>query len=55
MPTIKQVLTNIVKGGGINFNILIDLLNAGIPYTVWKEHFNLPVLLFMRLYKIAII
>ncbi|KAF9728394.1 hypothetical protein PMIN01_13527 [Paraphaeosphaeria minitans] len=54
VPDIKRVLTEVVKGGQIDLNMLMDGSNAGMPYNVWREDFELPVPLLLRLRRMAI-
>jgi hypothetical protein len=54
VPEIKKVLVQVVKRGGIDLNMLMDSSDAGMPYSAWKEDFELPVPLLLRLRRRAI-
>jgi hypothetical protein len=38
----------------IDLNMLMDASDAGMPYSVWREDFQLPVPLLLRLRRMAI-
>jgi hypothetical protein len=53
VPAIKRVFREVVKGGDIDLNMLMDASDAGMPYSVWREEFGLPVPLLLRLRRRA--
>jgi hypothetical protein len=50
---INKVLETVVQGSGIDINMLMDPSDGGMPFSVWREDFALPVGLLLRLRSMA--
>jgi hypothetical protein len=48
------VRDEVVIAQGVDLNILMDTSSTSMPYSVWREDFDLPVALLLRLRTMAI-